>query len=150
MAMASESKVMCGVERGAVAPEELVVVVEVAVVDDDRAPVAHRVVVVVERRHALGVAADVEDRRAGRVGHGDVLDELAQTHRILVHLDGAIRTVVGVPRRIGAALRDPREQQARERGPLELHTRGDRESGDAAHTLSLPRVAPIKLSPAEG
>ena len=101
--------------------------------DDDGAAVAHRVVVVVDGWHALRVAAHVEDRLTGALRNGHVLDELAQAQRLLVHLDGAVGSVVAVAGGVGAALRDAREQQARQGCPLERDPGGDGEAGDSAH-----------------
>ena len=145
IAMASESTVMCGVERAARYRRKSSSSLSRWPLCTTTAPaVAHGVVVVVDRRDALGVSADVEDRPAGALRDRDVLHELAQAHRLLVHLDGAVGTVVAVPGGVGAALGDARQQQPGEGGPVQIDPRGDGETGDSAHDLRVAARSPIE------
>ena len=55
--------------------EELVIVLDPAVVDADDRPVPDRVVVGLDRGVALRELADVHEQLVRRLGHGDVLEQ---------------------------------------------------------------------------
>ena len=124
--------------RHPVLREQLVVVVEVAVVDADYPPVADGVVVVVDPRDALRELAHVHDRGAGVLRHHDLVDQVAQPARVLGHFDVPTGAVVRDPGGVLPALTYPREKQACGCGQVEVDSFCDAHSGDPAHTFRQP------------
>jgi len=99
--------------------EELVVVRDDPVVDPDHRPVAHRVVVGVDRRMALRVVPDVDEKLVDLLRDRDPFEELRRRRALLDDGGvGVVRGPVGVPDGVGAAFGDRSEQGLRSQRPL--------------------------------
>ena len=132
--IASVSTVMRPGRAQAWPGEERVVVDDDPVVDPDHRPVAHGMVVGRDRRVALRVVADVDQQLVGARRHLDAVEQLRRRRALLDHRRaGRARGAVGVPDRIGAALRDRREQGLRRERALDGRVGGKAESGYTAH-----------------
>ena len=99
---------------------------------DDPA-VADRVVVVVEPGNALREVTHMHHGRAHALGQRQALDEGRERHGFLVHLDDAVRSVECISGGILPALGEPREQESRGRGHVDLDAWRDAQAGNAAH-----------------
>ncbi len=93
-----------------VTAEELVVIGDDPVVDPGHAAVADGMVVRGDRRVALRVVADVNENLAGALGDDHGVEQCARAGLLLAHLERAVGAVC-VADRVGAALRDTREQR---------------------------------------
>ena len=114
--------------------DQLLVVDDDPVVDPDDGAVAHRVVVRLDPRMALRVVADVNEG-LGRLGRKRYLvEQLAGPAALLPDGDDPARAAVGVPDRVRASLRDPRQESLRRQRPVEAASGTEAESGDTTHS----------------
>ena len=130
----------------AVPREELVVVLDDAVVDADDGAVPHGMVVGGDRRRALREVADVQEDLRCEGRHRELLDQRAGARLLLVHHEArAAAVAVGVADRVLATLGDPREQRLRGERAIDVD-RSPRLYPAMPHTLCRPLQSPSEAS----
>ncbi len=114
--------------------EELVVVLDHAVVDADDGPVPDRVVVRLDLGMPLREVADVDECLGGLRGDVELVEEGARSTAELRHtrLPGGV-PAVRVADGVGAALGDSREERLGGQRPVDARVRTEAESRYAAH-----------------
>ena len=103
----------------AVPREQLLIVLDDAVVDADDGSVADGVVVGLDRRVALRVVAHVDEHLVRVAGTCDRVEQLARAGALLHDPDARADPAERVPGRVGTAFGDPGEQRLRGERPLD-------------------------------
>jgi hypothetical protein len=121
----------------AVAVEELLVVLDDAVVDPDDRAVADRVVVGLDRGVALRVVPHVHEHLAGARRDVHAVEQPARAAALLDDVDPRAYAPEGVSGRIGAAFGDPGQQGLRRQRPVDGRLLTQAVTSDATHTKTL-------------
>src|SRR5438128_284954 len=132
--------------------EDLLVVEDDPVVDAHDGAVTDGVVVRLDRRMALRVVANVDQRLARLERKLEALEQGARARPLLVAADAAVAgRAVGVARRVGAALGDSCEEGLRGERAVDARLRAQAVSGDATHDDVILRTSsdgiPPRLTP---
>ena len=117
----------------AVAQEDLLVVDDDPVVDADDGTVPDRVVVGLDRRMALRVVADVDERLRRLEGHAQLVQERARAAAALVDGDRPARAAIRVADRVRAALSDAGEQGLSRERPVDAGLGAHAVAGNTTH-----------------